>query len=202
MSIIGRVIAAINSVSGENENLESVTHDGRTSLYIAAGFGNTQSVHMDISTNSASIAYMLIDLSDTTNWKHTNTGQIIIKYIAVMADPASNFLGDIRIGFLKNVDGTNGDFHDIFNINMARKSDLTIRNFNFGSDALHCTDTQHFGTVVADSILFQTDTNLGGPDDSTTLAYPSSDGDLVMIVSGDGANLIDVSITIGYETVT
>ena len=34
-----------------------------------------------------------------------------------------------------------------------------------------------------------------------TLTYPSGDGDLILYVDGDGTNLVDVSITLGYETV-
>ena len=84
---------------------------------------------------------------------------------------------------------------------MARKSDLFVEVIEFGSHGIHCKADSHFGPMLVDSVLFQTDVNLGGPDDPATITYPSGNGDLVMIVDGDGSNTVDVSITIGYETV-
>jgi len=48
--------------------------------------------------------------------------------------------------------------------------------------------------------LFQTDVNLGGPDDPATITYPSGDGDLVLLVDRT-AGSVSVSVTIIYETV-
>jgi len=42
---------------------------------------------------------------------------------------------------------------------------------------------------------------LAGPDDPSTITYPSGDGDLVMIVDGDGTSAIDFSVNIGYDTI-
>ncbi len=178
-----------------------ITKDGRKSQYVVSGFTDTQTVHTDVATSSTLIAYMLIDLSNTAVWKHTNTGEIIIEYIIIEVDPDTNFKGEVKLGYLTNVDATNGDFNQILDIDMARKADLFAETINFGSHGLHCSDDAHFGIKIADSTLFQTDVNLGGPDDPATLTYTSGNGDLVMIVDGDGTNTVDVSITIGYETV-
>jgi len=102
---------------------------------------------------------------------------------------------------LQNVDGTNGDFYDVFNIKMAKKSGLIVNEINFGGHGIHCATDTHFGPAETNSTLFQTDVNLGGPDDPNTLTYPSGNGDLVIIVEGDGTNVVDISLTIGYETV-
>ena len=61
----------------------TVTRHGRTSQYIADGFAETSTVHLDTATDSTLIAYMLVDISDTTNWKHTNTDHIIIRHILI-----------------------------------------------------------------------------------------------------------------------
>ena len=182
---------------------ETIRKDGRTSQYVASGFTETETIHLDVGTNSTLIAYMLIDISDTSNWKHTNTGHINIEYIIVELDPTANFLGEVKIGFLENVDGDNGDFYNIIDIDMKRKSDLLVENLNFGSHGLDCESNHHFGPITVDSTLFRTSgANLGGPDAPGTPTYPSGDGDLVMIIDGDGTNIVDVSITIGYETAT
>ena len=128
---------------------------------------------MDFATSSTLIAFMVVDLSDTTNWKHTNTGSIVIDYFLLEINPSNNFGGQIKLGYLKNVDATNGDFVQIIDIDMENKSDILFENMNFESNGFHCSDSSHFGPVIADSTLFQTGVNLGGPDDPTTGAYPS-----------------------------
>ena len=177
-----------------------ITKDGRTSQYVAGGFTETETVHLDVGTASTLIAYMLIDISDTTNWKHTNTGHINLEYLIMEVDPDTSFVGEIKVGFLEDVDGDNGDFHTVIDIDMKRKSALLVEIINFGTHGLDCESNHHFGPITANSTLFQTDINLGGPDDPGTLTYPSGNGDLAMIVDGDGTNTVDVSITIGYET--
>lgn len=179
---------------------DTITKDGRTSQYVAAGFTETETVHLDAETSSTLIAYMLIDISDTSNWNHTNTGHINIEYILIEVDPDTNFIGEVKIGFLENVDADNGDFYTIIDIDMRRKSALLVENLNFGSHGLDCESDHHFGPIIVNSTLFQTDVNLGGPDNPAALTYPSGASDLVMIIDGDGTNTVDVSITIGYET--
>ncbi|KKM11737.1 hypothetical protein LCGC14_1720660 [marine sediment metagenome] len=54
--------------------------------------------------------------------------------------------------------------------------------------------------MLVNSTLFQTDVNLGGPDDPSTTTYPSGNGDLVMLIE-QTAGAVDVSVTMIYETV-
>ena len=176
-----------------------ITKDGRTSQYVAAGFTETETIHIDVQTDSTLIAYMLIDLSDTATWKHTNTGHINLEWVLIEVDPDNTWVGQVKIGFLEDVSADNGDFHQIFDIDMERKTALLVENLDFGSHGLDCEADHHYGPVIADSTLFQTaGANILGPDGATS--HPSGAGDLVMIVDGDGTNFVDVSITIGYET--
>ena len=176
---------------------DTVTKDGRTSQFVASGFTETQTIHIDVSTDSTLIAYMLIDLSDTTNWKHTNTGHINIEWIIFEVDPDANWVGQVKIGFLADVGTLDGDFHQIFDIDMERKTAPLLENINFGSHGFDCEANHHFGPIIADSTLFQTDVSIAGPNAAT---FPSGAGDLVMIVDGDGTNFVDVSVSLGYET--
>ena len=173
-----------------------ITKDGKTSQFVVSGFTDTDTIHGDFQNIAAQTAFMLIDLSDTTNWKHTETGHINIEYIVLEVDPDSNYFGEVKLGFLTNVDGTNGDFNQIFDIDLKKKSDLIIEVINFGSHGFDCTTTHHFGPITANSALFRTGVNLEGPDGNTS--YPSGDGDLVMLVELS-AGQVDVSITLGYE---
>lgn len=183
------------------DDVNLVTRHGRTSLFTVGGFADTQSVHFDVTGIITQTAFMLIDISDTTNWKHTNTDHIIIDHFLVEVDPNAQYIGEVKIGFLSNVDATNGDFNQILDVDLAQKSDLVVEDLEFGSHGLHCQTETHFGPVIANSTLFQTDVDLGGPDDPSTGTYPSGDGDLVLLIERS-AGTVDVSITVIYETVS
>lgn len=142
---------------------------------------------------------MLVDISDTTNWPHTNTGHIVIRHLLLEVDPDASYLGEVKVGFLSSVDATNGDFNQIIDFDMAKKSDLAIEDLTF-TGGFHCQAASHFGPILANSTLFQTDVNLGGPDDPSTLTYPSGAGDLVMLVEVS-AGTADISVTLIYQTV-
>lgn len=201
-AIVTRSVAVGEDQAGVYRNVSTVNENDKTSLYTVAGFTNTQTVHLDMSlASSTTTAYMLIDLSDTTNWKHTNTGSIVLEYMVLEVDPGTTFTGEVKLGYLKNVDATNGDFVTLFDVDMRRAADLLVETIDFGSHGLHCSDAYHFGPTDANNVLYQTDVNLLGPDGNTS--YPSGDGDLVLVVSGadTGNGAVNVSVTLGYETI-
>ncbi len=176
-----------------------VERHGIRSQCVVDGYAATQTVHLDTLSVATQTAFMLIDISDTTNWKHTDTDHVIIRHLLIEVDPDSSYLGEIKVGFLTDVDATNGDFNQIIDFDMAKKSDLAIEDLTF-TGGFHCQASTHFGPKIANSTLFQTDLDLGGPDDPATITYPSGNGDLVMLVERT-AGAVDVSVTIIYETV-
>jgi hypothetical protein len=155
-------------------------------------------VHLDSQSISAQEAFMVIDVSDTTNWPHTETGHVNIEWLILEVDPDNSFTGEIKLGFLENVDATNGDFYQVIDIDMARSSSLVVENMDFGTHGIDMESDHHFGPIIANSTLFQTDVNLDGPDG--TNSFPSGNGDVVLLVERS-AGSVDVSITVGYETV-
>ena len=176
---------------------DTITRHSRRSQYVVDGYADTATVHLDTGSVDSQKAFMLIDISDTTNWQHTNTDHVIIRSIVIQIDPDSTYLGEIDIGFLSSVDATNGDFNHIIDITVRKKSDLIIQDLEF-TGGFHCQASTHFGPKTANSTLFQTDVNLFGPDGATS--YPSGAADLVMVVERD-AGAVNVSVTIIYETV-
>ena len=180
---------------------DSITVDNIKSQYVVQGVDDTVTVHLDTGEVSTQTAFMLIDLSDIINWKHVNTGHTNLKYLIIEADPDSIFLGEIKFGFLSNVDIDDGDFNQVLDIDMRKKSDLLVEPINLGSHGMHLDNAHHFGPIILNSILFQTDLNLGGPNDPSTITYPSGDGDFVMLITVS-AGTINVSVTFGYQTVT
>ncbi|MCH7690962.1 MAG: hypothetical protein IIA17_07965 [candidate division Zixibacteria bacterium] len=83
-------------VGSEGKPITTTTEEGVTSFYTVPGPTDTEIVHLDADVG-ATAGFMLIDLSDTTNWPHTNTGHINLLYVIVTTDPTSNFDGDIDI---------------------------------------------------------------------------------------------------------
>jgi len=180
-------------------SVSTVTNEGVTSLSTVPGNFDAEVIHLDAEDISVNEGFMLIDLSDTTNWPHTNTGHIDILFFIVSTDPASNFAGDIELGFLSNVDATNGDLNELFEIHLEKQSDPSTFGFNYGAFGTALETAHFFGPITANDTTWQTDVNIQGPDGNTS--FPSGAGDLVMLVTRTAGD-ISVSITVGYRTIT
>lgn len=174
-----------------------VTYESTDQLRTVSGHKQTQSVHIDINGASGTVGYMLIDLSDIVNWKHTLTGHVIIEKIDVCINPSNSFVGDIYLGFLTNVDATDGDFNTIHVVHKQQMSADNQFSIDFRNIGLNMKTTDWFGPTLANDTTWQTDVNLYGPNGATS--FPSGNGDFVMkLVSTAGT--IDIGVTVIYTT--
>jgi len=181
-----------------DKRVKTETSEGQTSAHIIPGHVDIEVVHIDIEQSATTTTgYMVIDLSDTTNWPHTATGHIDIVYILINVNPTATFVGDIELGFLSSVDATNGDFNGIFEIHMDKKQDSITQFMNFGAFEMSLETAHWFGPTTANDTIWQTDVNLAGPDGNTS--FPSGNGDLVMLVTATTSD-VAVGLTIGYRT--
>lgn len=176
----------------------TVTNEGVTSISTVPGNIDIEVIHLDAEDIVLTEGFMLIDLSDTTNWPHTATGHIDVLFITITTDPTSTFSGDIALGFLTNVGVANGDFNEFFEIHMEKKPEPDIFVINYGAFGIALETDHFFGPITANDTTWQTDVSLQGPDGATS--YPSGAGDMVMLISRTAGD-ISVSITIGYRTV-
>ena len=177
--------------------VDTRTVESQTSLLISPGSADIEFIHIDAEDVATTTAFMLVDLSDTTNWPHTNTGHIDVVFISGNVDPDTTYAGDIEIGFLTNVDGSNGDFNGLFELHMDKKTAPSVFDLPIPFGGMSLETAHWFGPTTANSTLFQTDVDLAGPDGASD--YPSGDGDLVMIV-GQSTGEVSVGFTIGYVT--
>jgi len=182
-------------VKPDGTPLSTRTFEGVTSIFVTPAPADIELIHLDSEDIDAETSFMLVDLSDTTNWPHTNTGHIDILYILITVAPDATYAGDIQLGFLTNVDAENGDFNGIYEIHLDKKTGPIISNAVFPFAAASMETDHYFGPIKANSTLFQTDVNLQGPSGDTS--FPSGNGDLVMIV-GRTAGEASVGITVGY----
>jgi len=178
-----------------------IAYEDDVSIKVIPGSDEVFRVTLDLASVAASTSCMLIDLSDTTNWPHSNTGHIdLFNYsININPSPTPAFVGDFSLGFLSNVDATNGDLHVIQTWHMQKGASNTSVHYDFALNHYALEVAHWFGPTLADDTDFQTDENLSGPDGRTV--YPSGDGDLVLkVVMSAGS--ADISITIGYKVST
>lgn len=174
-----------------------VDYEGDRSLGVFIAYQLTYTVSFSVDAASGTTGYMLVDLSDTTNWPHTNTGHIVLKSITVDTNTDAAFVGDLRFGFLSNVDATNGDFHEIGELHGERSATVGSGAFDFSNYGIGLETDEWFGVTTPNNVLWQTDVNLLGPDGLTT--HPSGDGDFVMVLEST-AGSADISITVIYTT--
>lgn len=188
----------IKDDSGSNDVVDVVLHETETSLRVVTGHKEVFTVHLDIENISATTGFMIIDLSDTTNWPHTNTGHIALEKLAININPTTAFRGDIELGFLVDVDATDGDFKRIYTYHLDQQASEIVDQLPFPG-GLDLKVAEWFGPTTANDTTWQTDVNLQGPDARSV--YPSGTGDFVMkIVPTAGA--VDVALLTFYETRT
>lgn len=176
---------------------DTITNEGVTSLLTVPGNFDVEVIHLDAEDIDATTGFMLVDLSDTTNWPHSDTGHIDLLFFTMTTDPHATFSGDIQLGFLTNVDATNGDFNEIFELHMEKKPSAQVVSIQYFF-GIALETTHFFGPIDANSTVWQTDVDLQGPSGATS--FPSGAGDLVMQITRTAQD-VSVSITVGYRTI-
>jgi hypothetical protein len=183
--------------NGQPGPISVESYEGINSIYTVPGHHELPIVHIDLQEVTGLTAAMVIDLSDTVNWPHDETGHIDLEFLNISINPNTSYEGDIKVGFLSNVDATNGDLNIIFNWHMQRVSSALVDTLSFGQGGhMELTLGKWFGPTEADNTLWQTDVNLVGPDGNTS--YPSGDGDFVLKIEAT-AGAVDVGLTCGYH---
>jgi len=167
-----------------------------------------------------STAYVLVDLSDTTNFPHGKTTELHLLGLDVMAEKAGDGVYDIWVGVVTENDGTDGSITWVrcFHLeSVCNPTDSTDRfhasedytrggtvpegiNLNVTSGAL----TKFASNLTqADNANWQNDVGLASPAGAGggTTGKPGA-GDLVMWVEEvSGSGTLDVCMTVTYEAV-
>lgn len=162
-------------------------------------FADVFQVHIDLE-NVNDINRMVIDMSDGggANWKHpAGAGEIILKSTTINVNPAGGFMGDIELGFLSNVDSSNGDFTIVKAWHIER---VTVEQINIFTEHSECNLSlaRLFGPKTLNDVAFQTDVNLVGPNGGN---HPSGDGDLVLRVFDTDERGVDIGLSVCYKIV-
>lgn len=88
---------------------------------------------------SASAWGVIIDLSDTTNWPHNATGQVIISLTSLIVDKASSTQGSMAFYLATRVGTTDGDATLLSGVGFSQAEvDSIERDVNYSPSQLRC----------------------------------------------------------------
>jgi len=148
---------------------------------------------------TADEAFVLVDLSDSTNFPHTETGKIRLLRIEVDWEADTNGTGKLYIGVITEVDATNGTAYFLDAIRMHTDHDGTdstdkrhlVREY-YGLDLEVDAANDKLYHVITNSIQsgdtnWQTDVALDSPLGNTSSA--PGDGDLVAWLDWTAGNV-------------
>lgn len=199
MSPISTIPAAtiIKDVLGHKANVE----DGNLDV-LQHGHSDSGVAHFHLEgLGAGTYTYILIDLSDTTNYPHDYTSILHVDWIAWEVD--SDVSGDYIVswGVVENVDATDGDYYIIHHVSGSRTAGNSLEDFyNFtGSGWLMDSTKFATGHKSLNDVIFQTDVNLPTTLSPGAAATPPGAGDMIMQVVV-AAGTVDVICTVGYHT--
>lgn len=146
----------------------------------------------------AGTPYVLVDLSDTTNFPHIATGHIVLRGLNVIANNA-NF--DVYVGVVVENDATDGTAHWLYYSKGVTAEafrvpehgiDLTVDTANTRLRFVRTNSTQ------ANSANWQNDTSRVSPVGSTT---KPGVGDLVLLIDETaGSETVTGRVDVYYDT--
>lgn len=194
---------AKDSIGGAMRRITSVFTNGRTCLdTVRHAHGDGSNIHFDVDGLSGNtFRYLLIDLSDIINYKHESTGYIHIENIDIDVDTVANGAWKVTLGFLKNVDESNGDLWVIKHWSGTRKTGASLSKFlNLDPDGHRCTsDFVTTNDISTDDANYQSDTNMLSLLSPAVADTKPGDGDLILVVEVT-AQTIDISVDIAYHS--
>ena len=161
---------------------------------------NSGTFHFTSPSLGAAANYILVDISNTGDYPHVETNYIHLEWLRAHVDSDVNGSFSIEVGYLKNVDGTDGDFVPVFDIGGTKQAGNQKDVFlNFYPNGYSCIDGKNVGGLDANNAAFNTGANLPSTLDPAIANVPSGDGDLVLKVTVTAGNVV-VSVEGSYHT--
>lgn len=158
---------------------------------------------LSLSGLSAKTGAILVDLSDTTNFKHSQTGRINVYDLFIEFTDNAAWDGVFEIGYLENVDGDNGDFVAVYRITNTGATQQLKSDMHFHEYPLLCHSNYHAtdGKTLNDA-TFQTDVAIPSSiDRSAAYTTKPGDGDLAVLMTRPTAGTVSWNVIGRYGTV-
>ena len=165
-------------------------------------------VHTRQNVGTDTTWYMLVDLSDTSGWPHSETTGVVIDCIKVSVIAGASSTGTLDVGVVTRVDGTDGDVTFVIHDDWVGESgggagqSVFENSTNFSSSGLNATvtggnlDRMLSSQKVSNDSAINTLTSLTG----VGSAEPGV-GDLVFRIENSNESGVDVAVTLNYHSV-
>ncbi len=191
-TIVNTIWTKFDGLHVENESLSIIQHGHDDS--------STLHFHIDLAA-AATTRYIMIDLSDTVNWPHAYASVVHIDWFGVDVDSDNNGNYTLKLGFLANVDATDGDIHVFHDIAGSKSvGNQYYDMMQLAPDGWICAATRHLSSeITLNDTSYQTDVNLPTLIDPATADTPPGSGDIVLVATL-AAGAISIDIDIGYHT--
>jgi hypothetical protein len=199
---LGRsIVVGYESVDGTYDNVQ-ITKQGELLTNTLASNKSVSSLY-DIQGVTSDTYAILVDLSDTTNFPHGDTGGLCIDAYSITAELASNSVGQIKVGVITRIDGTDADISWLgvapFTVSATRRFNQSL---NVQPGCINCmvTGGNLAGAITSDSSASVTAVNtgitLGSPNGSITPGL----GDIIAIFDHTSGSGWDAVVSLLYHS--
>lgn len=182
-----------NPLQVEDDVLSTIEH----------AHGSRGQVHFHVENISADYRCILVDLSDSTNWPHTETSVVHIEDIDAQVDSSGTAEWDLELIFLEDCSASDCDSIMFWGASGSKSTGNNLETFipwgNRGPELKTGTDGVISSMLTNDDTTYQTDVKLC--DVRTPAAantYPGN-GDLIIYVNWI-AGSFDLNLNITYHT--
>lgn len=190
---------------GDTGNELAIDTNGAASI-VQEKHSDSSFIHADIAvTGGTNIDFILVDLSDTTNYKHSNTNNIILEEIYIEVDAEVNADYVVEIDFLANVGAADSDVYEITHVEGTKtvgQQKEVIRKFY--PNGPKCNSANMLTTdITLNDTTVNTATSLKSTYIPGAASTAPGDGDLILRINAGagGANTnFNVEINLTYRT--
>ena len=188
------------SIVGSNGNPLTVNSEGRADFVQHAHISNP-TIHFSVSSiGGTTERYILVDISNINSFTHVNTTYVHLENLDVQVDVTANAAYRICIGFLENVDASNGDRFEVWCLSGSKKAGQTKEVFlGWYPNGPRCRSQSLLTSDISrNNSSYQTDLNLPSIFDPSTSNTPSGNGDII-VEAAVTAESIGLSLNLSYH---
>lgn len=196
--------AVICGVGSDNLALPSfITEGGELQITETEREINVGVMLTDTQSSSATYWYGLIDKSDTTNWPHADAGRIDLSLIRINVDKQNNGTGEISIGVITRVDGTDADIEFVYSASFTQSDSISfVHDMNYAPTQIKCSvvdgSLNRFKSAIAATDVTAINT-AGGDLEFNGSTFTPAVGDIVARFIKSGAGTVRFNITAFYH---
>ncbi|MHA2329811.1 MAG: hypothetical protein ACXACR_14945 [Candidatus Hodarchaeales archaeon] len=183
-----------------DENRDLVTNsEGRLDV-VQHSHPNNGIIHFHIEDVDTTSRFILIDVSDITNYPHDSNTYIHLEDLDVQIDAAAAASYEIELVFLENVDATDGDEYMVWHTSGTKQTgqnkEIYLNWYPNGPRCRSLSVATH--SISLNNVNYQTDVNMRTVLDPTTADTSPGAGDIILVIT-IAAGSINCSVNLSYH---